>query len=456
MILKNFKNLHFIGIGGISMSGLAEILKNQGYNISGSDAKSSELIDSLAKKGITIYIGHFAENIKDNIDLVVYTAAIPFDNVEILEAEKKGVKCIERSQLLGVMMKDYRNTLCVAGTHGKTTTSSMLAEVFLASQNDPTISIGGILSSINSNYRVGKNEYFIVESCEYHNSFLEFLPSSAIILNLDRDHTDFFETLDDSYASFRKFAELIPEFGALVINGEIPNLEKITKDIHAEIIIYGSTPEYTWYPENIVYNEFGCAEYDICKQGSILAHVTLNVPGFHNVLNSLAVFALSDFYKIEKESILKGLLSFKGTARRFEYKGTINGAKIIDDYAHHPTEILATLKAAKANKINRLICAFQPHTYSRTKSLLNEFAECFDLADNILVLDIYAAREKDPGDIHSTDLVDKLKERGKEAIYVESFQQAKDLLLSTLSTDDMLITLGAGNINFLGNSLISG
>lgn len=455
MKLKNYKSIHFIGIGGISMSGLSEILLNQGYRISGSDANSSKLTDLLRNKGINVYIGHDEKNISADVDLIVYTAAISSDNVELLYAKNNNIEAIERSVLLGLMMQDYSYSLCIAGTHGKTTTSSMTTEVFLAAEKNPTVSIGGILSSINGNYRIGGNEYFIVESCEYCDSFLKFLPYSAIILNIDRDHTDYFETLEDSYTSFKNFASLLPKDGVLVINAEIPDINKITANLSCNIILYGSDNNCLWHPRNVIYNEFGHAEYDAYKADEFVAHIKLSVAGFHNVLNSLAVFALSDFHGLKKEDIIKGLAAFKGTERRFEFKGMLKGAKIIDDYAHHPTEILATLNSARANKINKLTCVFQPHTYSRTKSLLNEFAECFDQADNIIVLDIYAARENNPGDIHSKDLVAKLEERGKKAVYVDSFESAKDFILSTLEENDMLITIGAGTVYLLGNELLS-
>lgn len=455
MTLNSYKNIHFIGIGGISMSSLAEILSNKGFKITGSDGKQSELTDHLQNIGLTVYIGHQKENLSNETDLVVYTAAIPQDNAELLEAKKKNIPAIERSVLLGLMMKEYKNPICIAGTHGKTTTSSMASEVYIKAEKNPTITIGGILPSINGNFKIGSNDYFIAESCEYCDSFLKFFPKNAIILNIDRDHTDYFKDMKQMYDSFHKFASLIPNDGALIINKEIPSLEEITDGLNCKIITFGKDSSADYYPENIVYDENGCGEFDALNKKGESLHIKLNVPGLHNIFNALSIVALSENDGLDKNAIAKGLESFKGTHRRFEFKGRVNGAEIIDDYAHHPTEIKATLAAAKAHHSNRVIAVFQPHTYTRTKSLLTEFSQAFDDADEILVLDIYAAREKDNGEVHSRDLVEKLVQRGKNAKYIESFEKAQEYLLSTLKEKNMLITIGAGDVYLLGENLIS-
>lgn len=454
MKLSEYNKIHFVGIGGISMSGLAEILHDKGFKVVGSDRSSSETTIHLSRIGIKIYIPQKKDNIENDVDLIVYTAAVKEDNPEIVEGRKRGIKVIDRAELVGTMMDEYNCPISIAGTHGKTTTTSMITEIYIAAEKNPTVSVGGILHSIGGNIRLGENNYFIVESCEYCDSFLKFKPKDAIILNIDKDHTDYFETLEDIYKSFRKFSETIPKDGTLIINNNIPNVNVITDGLKCNVITYGNSSDSDWYPENIIFNEEGTASYDAVYKGIKKAHIELSVPGMHNILNSLSACAQAYNNNIEIEFIEKGLNNFKGTHRRFEYMGTFNDVKVIDDYAHHPTEIKSTISAAKAHNINDLWCVFQPHTFSRTKSLLNEFAESFDEADNIVLLDIYAAREKDTGEIHSKDLLKKLTERGKKAYYFKNFEEASQFLISTCKPNDMLITMGAGDVNKLGEMLI--
>ena len=451
-----YKKLHFIGIGGVSMSGLCEILLAEGgYNISGSDNNNSELIENLIKKGVKIYIGQNKENITPDIDLVIYTAAIKEDNPEFIKSKELGLKMVERSSFLGELMKAYKYPLCIAGTHGKTTTSSMVSEVFLQAKKEPTISIGGILSSINGNFKVGKKDYLVLETCEYCDTFLKFNPHSAIILNIDEDHLDYFKDINQIYDSFKKFANLIKNDACLVINSDIKDYEKIIKDLKCSVITYGQNEDSMWQAKDISFDEFGYASYKAYYNNNFMYNIKLSIVGLHNVYNSLSVCALAHFYNLDKNSIEQGLNNFKGTNRRFQYKGTVNGVKIIDDYAHHPTEILATIKAAKSQNINKLWCVFQPHTYTRTKALLDDFAKALLDVDNILICDIYSAREKDNGEIHSKDLVNKIKEFGKNAIYIESFECGKDFIEKNCQHNDMLITMGAGNVNLLGEMLLS-
>lgn len=450
-----YKNLYFMGIGGISMSGLCEILLNEGnFNISGSDNSNSEIIENLKNKGIKIYIGQKAENISSNIDLIVYTAAIKNDNEEFIQAKKLGIKMMERSVFLGELMKAYKNPICIAGTHGKTTTSSFVSEVFLKAKKEPTISLGGILSSINSNFKIGKKDYFILETCEYCDSFLKFNPHSAIILNIEEDHLDYFKDLNQIYNSFKNFAKLIPKDACLVLNADIKNYEFISNNLECNVITYGKNKDSLWQAKNIKFNENGCYSYVATYKGEEMFNISLNVVGLHNVYNSLSVCALAHFYNINKEDIEKGISNFKGTKRRFEYKGEFNGVKVIDDYAHHPTEILATIDAIKNQSFKNLWCVFQPHTYSRTKAFLNDFANSFKDVENILVADIYSAREKDTGEVHSKDLVEKLKNMGKNAVYIKDFECGKLFLEKNCQQGDMLITLGAGNIYLLGEMLL--
>ena len=455
MNLSDYKKIHFAGIGGISMSGLAEILLNNGHIITGSDNKVSDTTEHLKNIGIKIYIGQKAENIEPDTDLFVYTAALKSDNPEIVEAKRQGIKIIDRAELLGTMMKNYTYPISVSGTHGKTTTTSMLTEVLLENKDDPAVTVGGILESIGGNFRIGSKKYFVVESCEYCDSFLKFNPYSAIILNVDYDHADYFTSLDMLYSSFNTFAKRIPENGFLVINSEIPNLEKIIKDVNCEIIKYGINNVDGWSAKDISYNEKGLGKYTAVFNNEEFCKIELSVPGKHNISNSLGVVALCQKSGIPAESIVAGLKNFKGTHRRFEYKGTFNGVDVIDDYAHHPTEIKATLSSAKAHKINKLWCVFQPHTFSRTKSLLKEFSESFDDADNIILLDIYPAREKDDGTIHSKDLAKLIEKRGKNVLYIDSFKKAEEYLLSHCHKQDMLITMGAGDVYLVGENILS-
>ena len=338
--------VHFIGIGGISMSGLAEILLEEGFHISGSDAKESALTDALEKKGARIYYGQRASNISDSTDVVVYTAAIHPDNPEFARAKELGIPMLTRAELLGQIMRNYDTPIAVAGTHGKTTTTSMLSHILLKGDCDPTISVGGILPAIGGNIRVGQSETFLTEACEYTNSFLSFFPKISIILNMDADHLDFFKDIDDIRRSFRRFAELLPADGTLIINADTPEYQSITEGLSCQVITYGLENNADYTASDITYDEFGHASFNVRYKGSDLGRCSLKVPGSHNVSNALSAVAAGRLLNLSWEVIAEGLLSFTGTDRRFQYKGTVGGVTIIDDYAHHPTEIEATLKAA--------------------------------------------------------------------------------------------------------------
>ncbi len=448
-------HVHFIGIGGISMSGLAEILQNEHFTISGSDAKESPLTRHLSEKGMQIFYGQSADNIIPGIDLVVYTAAIAVDNPEFTCAKEKGIPMLSRAELLGQIMDNYSRSIAVSGTHGKTTTTSMISQILLSASCDPTISVGGILNAINGNLRIGASEYFISEACEYTNSFLHFYPKYSIILNVEAEHLDFFKDLDDVRSSFRSFAGNTKEDGVIIINGEIENYKALVEGLPAKIITYGLTEGFDYYPANITFNEKACASYTVMYQGEVLMDVSLGVPGMHNVSNSLAAIALSMELKLNKDDILAGLLAFGGANRRFQYKGTLNGGiTVIDDYAHHPTEIRATLNSAVNYPHKRLVLVFQPHTYSRTKAFLKEFAEVLHTADVVVLADIYAAREKNTYGISSKDLLDKLKEYGTECYYFPTFDEIEAFLLKNCVNGDLLITMGAGDIVNIGEKLL--
>jgi len=446
-------HVHFIGIGGISMSGLAQILIDAGFTVTGSDAKKSPLTQHLAAKGAKINYPQMASNITDDIDLVVYTAAIAKDNPEFAAAEVKKISMITRAELLGQIMKNYKTPIAVSGTHGKTTTTSMISEVLLAADTDPTLSIGGILKSIGGNIRVGKSEYFVTEACEYTNSFLSFFPRIGIILNIEEDHMDFFKDINDIRNSFRKFAQILPNDGFLIINNGIENLEELTNGLDCKIITFGNGSADYGYTD-VSYDALGCGSYTLLKNGTDCGRVTLGVVGEHNILNSLSVIALTDLLGIDSELVLNALAAFSGTDRRFEHKGEVCGVTILDDYAHHPTEIRATLKAAANYPHKTLWCVFQPHTYTRTKAFLHDFAEALSLADKVVLTDIYAAREKNTIGISSKDLLAELEKLGVECYYFPTFDEIENFLLKNCINGDLLITMGAGDVVKIGENLL--
>lgn len=447
--------IYFIGIGGISMSGFARLFHENGFSVKGSDSQESKITKQLSSLGINIVYGQRSENITDDIDLVVYTAAIHPDNPEFVAAKAKKIPMMERASMVGQVMKNYKNAIGISGTHGKTTTTSMLTHVFLEAEKDPTISVGGILDAIQGNIRIGHSENFITEACEYTNSFLKFHPTAEIILNIDADHLDFFKDINDIRHSFHEYAMLLPQDGVLVINQEIPELIDFTKELKCQVITYGFNADADYSAENVHFDENGYGVFELVHKGKPTGDtIHLSVIGAHNISNALSVIALSLYYGVSMEDIKKGLKAFKGTERRFEIKGSFNGVTVVDDYAHHPTEIEATLTAAEKFPHKHLWLVFQPHTYSRTRSLLKEFAQVLSHAENIILADIYAAREADPGDISSRTLQAEIQKSGKEAYYFSSFEEIEKFLQKKCVDGDLLITMGAGNVVNIGEDLI--
>ena len=447
-------HIHFIGIGGISMSGLAEILLEEDFKISGSDAKASPLTRSLEEKGAVIHYGQRASNITDDIDVVVYTAAIHPDNPEFACARKKNIPMLTRAELLGQIMRNYDTPIAISGTHGKTTTTSMVSHILLEGDCDPTISVGGILPAIGGNIRVGASETFVTEACEYTNSFLSFFPKISVILNMDADHLDFFKDIDDIRHSFRRFAQLLPADGTLIINADTPEYESIIKDLPCQVITYGLDHPADYTAEDITWDKYGHASFTVKKNGCKVGSYYLRVPGIHNVSNALAAIAVGKLLDLPDEVIVKGLGSFTGTDRRFQYKGEVGGITIIDDYAHHPTEIAATLESAKNYPHEKIWCVFQPHTYTRTKALLPEFAKALTLADHVVLADIYAARETDDLGISSRDLQKQIQELGTPCDYFPTFDEIESFLLKSCTHGDLLITMGAGDVVNIGEHLL--
>ena len=436
------------------MSGLAEILLSRKFPVSGSDSHESALTDQLAAQGAVVHYPQMAENITDDIDVVVYTAAIHPDNPEFRAAQEKNLPMLTRAQLLGEIMRNYKEAINVSGTHGKTTTTSMITEILLEAHKDPTVSVGGMLKDIGGNIRVGGQETFVVEACEYTNSFLSFFPTIEVILNVEADHLDFFKNIDDIRHSFKLFAEKLPEDGLLVINKDIKHSEYFTQALKCRVVTFGHEKDADYTANFISYDKFAHPSYTLFYKGEELAQVELGVTGEHNIYNSLAAVAVARSLDIPMETILRGLKRFTGTDRRFQKKGSVNGFTIIDDYAHHPQEIAATIEAAKKYPHRKLWIVFQPHTYSRTAALLDDFAGALSQADEIVLADIYAAREKNTIGISSDDLRKHMLEQNTNVYYIPKFEDIEDFLLQHVEEGDVLITMGAGDIYKVGDDLL--
>jgi len=451
--LINTNKVHFIGIGGISMSGLAEVLKHDGYEVTGSDDVKSAITDYLQTAGIPVSIPNSAENISDDTDLVVYTAAVRQENPEYRAAISKGKALIERAALLGLILEGYEHAICVAGTHGKTTATSLMSEIVLDAGLDPTISIGGHMGRDGTNYRVGDSSYFVLEACEYRSQFHHWHPHVGIILNIDADHLDFYGDFDGVIKSFRRFAENIRPGGVLVIQHGTPGFETVTRDLPCKVVTFGESKGH-FTVRNVAFDQLGRPKFDIMCGETFLAQVNLPLPGRYNMLNALAAFAAAYELGITPGVAADALSHAKGVKRRFEHKGMYSGADIIDDYAHHPTEIKECLAAARKGTTGKLICLFQPHTYTRTRNLLNEFAESFTDADHIVLLPIFASREPFDPSISSLDLAEGIKRVGGNVIHMNDFDEAVKFLQAQLMPGDMLITMGAGDVYFVGERLL--
>ncbi len=444
-------HIHFIGIGGISMSGLAQITLKNGFKVTGSDRSKSPITDKLESLGATIFEGHNARNVL-GADLIVHTAAVHDDNPEIIEAKAKNIPLITRAEFLGAIMKTYQHAAGIAGTHGKTTTTSMLAYALIHGGLDPTVSVGGELDIINGNIKTGSSEYFITEACEYTNSFLSFFPTVAVITNVDEDHLDFFSGIDEIIESFKNYALLTKDNGCVIASGEDENVIKALSDTNLNIKYYGIGKEFEYHAENIVYKA-GFPAFEIWHNDELLCKVSLCVPGRHNVLNALAVSAVCHTWGLDPKLYAEGICKFHGAKRRFEKKGEFAGATIMDDYAHHPTEIKATLKSAKEFEYNKLWCIFQPHTYSRTKALWNEFVESFDDVDELIITDIYAAREKPDGVTKAENLANDIVKRGVKVRYIPNLFDIELILKDEIEPNDLVFTMGAGNVVDIANNL---
>ena len=441
------KRAHLVGVGGVSMSPLAQVLHGAGVVVTGSDMHESAEVAHLRTLGIPVTIGHLPESVA-GADCVIRTAAVHDDNPEIAAARAAGIPVFERAQAWGALMRHYENALCVAGTHGKTTTTSMCAHIFLAAQRDPSIMIGGVLPALGAGHRVGHGDTIILESCEYCNSFLSFFPTVAVILNVDADHLDFFKDLEDVKHSFRRFAELVPETGFVVADRDDANTMDALAGLDRSTITFGledgdvHAADLTW--------RGGFADFDAMVNGQCYAHVSLSVPGVHNVRNALAACAAAHCLGIPAAAVEEGLRAFHGAGRRFEKKGEFHGAMVYDDYAHHPHELQALLTTAKGLGYQRIICAFQPHTYSRTHELFHDFVEVLKLPDITLLAEIYAARETNTLGISSNDLAREIP----GSIYCPTLADVTEQLRRLAQPGDLILTVGAGDIYQAGEALL--
>ena len=441
--------VHLAGIGGVSMCPLAEVLAGMGLQVQGSDMSESDTVRQLRAQGIPVAVGHSAENLKD-CALVIRTAAIHDDNPEIAGAIARGIPVYERAQAWGAIMQHYQNAVCISGTHGKTTTTSMATHIFMAAQADPTVMIGGTLPLLHSGYRVGRGDTIILESCEYCNSFLNFFPTVAVILNVEADHLDFFKDLADIEHSFHAFADLVPQRGYIISNADDPGAREAVKGLSHPVFTFGiADPDADCTAHNVAFHD-GCPTFDVVIRGETYAHVELHIAGRHNILNSLAAASAAYVLGIPGSAVEEGLATFHGAGRRFERKGTFHGADVFDDYAHHPAELHALLTTAQSMGYERVICAFQPHTYTRAMALFDDFVRELQLPDVTILAEIYAAREKNDIGISSQDLAAKIP----GAVYCSTLDQVADQLAELARPGDLILTVGAGDIFRAGEKLL--
>lgn len=448
--LKAGTHVHFVGIGGVSMAPLAQVLHEEGVKVTGSDMRQGDAVMKLQQMGIHISIGHKAENIA-GAACIIRTAAAHEDNPEIAAARKANIPVFERAEGWGAIMQGYRNALCIAGTHGKTSTTSMCAQIFMQGGCDPTVMVGGSLSIMGGGHRVGKGDTIILESCEYCNSYHSFFPSVAVVLNIDVDHLDFFKDLNDIKQSFRTFAEKVPQDrGVVIYNADDANCVHALAPILRKTVTFG-IKHGDVRAENLVWDR-GTAQFDVVHEGAVLTHIVLHVPGEHNVYNALAAVAAAMVLQVPMSAAQAGLSAFRGAGRRFEYKGEYGGAKIYDDYAHHPSEIKQLLKAVSHLGYRRIICAFQPHTYTRTQELFDDFIDALSLCDQVILAEIFAARENNESGISSADLAEKIP----NSLFCPTLDDVAQAIKLLASPGDLVLTVGAGNINTVSNLILDG
>lgn len=446
------KHVHFVGIGGCSMSGLAGLLLQKGYIVTGSDRDASHKTEALVQKGIPVAIGQRAENVA-GANLVVYTAAIAEDNPERVEARRLGIPEMERAVLLGQLMETYPAAIGISGTHGKTSTTSMLAQVFVECGMEPTVHIGGELPALGGSTLLGNGDTFIAEACEFNASFLQLHPTLAMILNIDEDHLDFYRDIDHIEQAFLEYARLVPEEGWCLGWGDDARVRRVLGQLSCHTRTYGLEPFNELRAEQIQYDELGRAYFVATLFGHPLCEVQLAVPGEHNLLNALAVIGAAEISCLPMQRVAEILGRFTGAHRRFELTGIVDGVKLYNDYGHNPTEMKNAIHIAKLQPHKTLWAVWQPHTYSRTKSLFDGFVKTFDEADRVVITDIYGAREKDPGDISTPMLLGPMRERGIQVVHTPTFDDAEAYLRAHWQPGDLMITLGCGNIDLLNEQM---
>ena len=452
--IKNCKHIHLVGIGGVSMSGIAEIMHHSGFEITGYDAVSTATTERLISHGIKVVTSHDLSEV-NTADLVVYTAAIAPDDPELVEAHNMNIPCVERSEFVGYLTRSYEDTIGISGTHGKTTTTSMISVCFINAGLDPTIQVGADLKELDGNYRIGNSQHFILEACEYVESFLRFTPRAEVVLNIDNDHLDYFKNFENIKNAFIKYVKILPSDGLLVVNGDDTDCLDLLAYTEAKTVTYGITNKNTdFFATNIVFDENGFASFDVYAKDKFYDRITLSIPGMHNVLNALACIALCNEYGISNEVIKNSLKAFTGANRRFEYVGTYNGVNVYDDYGHHPTEIVATAKALMNKKYNESWVIFQPHTYSRTMTLMDDFARALLNFDHIIITDIYAAREKNTYSVSAEDLANKVSSFDKDVKYIKDFEEIANYVKANAKPNDIVLTQGAGTIWKVGKMII--
>ena len=447
MLLENKKHIHFIGIGGSGMFPLAQILHGKGYYLTGSDNNETDTLQMVREMGIPVTLGQRAENI-EGADLIVHTAAIMDDNPELIAARASGVPTIERSVLLGEISAWYPAAICVSGTHGKTTTSSMTTQILLDAGLDPTCVIGGKLPAIHGGGRIGKSSAMVCEACEFVDTFLKLHPDIAVILNIDADHLDYFKTMENLIASFHKFASMATR--AVIANGDDQNTLKALKDLDRRIITFGYASINDYYPANIEHVDGVTISFDLCRDSEILTPIRLHVPGDHNILNAIAACIAAHEVGASWEQCAKGLDAFHGAQRRFEVLGKFGGITVADDYGHHPTEITATLTAAKKLPFKRVWAVHQPFTYSRTAMLLDDFAKALSIADRVVLSEIMGSREKNTWNIYAKDLAEKIP----GCVWFLEFPEIADYVVAHAEPGDLIITLGCGDVNKCAHMMV--
>jgi UDP-N-acetylmuramate--alanine ligase len=456
-MFKKIQRIHFVGIGGIGMSGIAELLLNLGYEVSGSDLKPGSTTRRLSTLGGKIHSGHAAENVH-HANVVVVSSAVRPDNVEVLEAKKLQIPVIPRAEMLAELMR-LKYSVAIAGSHGKTSTTSMVATVLVRGGYDPTVVIGGRLNAFGSNAKLGKGEFLVAEADESDGSFLKLSPTLAVITNIDREHLDHYADLAEIQAAFGVFVNKVPFYGAAVLCLDDPNVQAIIPRVERRIITYGTSHQADLVASRIEYKDFGCS-YQMRYQGNPLGSVALQIPGQHSVLNSLAAVAIGLELEIPVEKIIAALGAFQNADRRFQIKGEKSGVLVVDDYGHHPTEIMATLSAARSSSERRIVAVFQPHRYTRTQALEEEFARAFNNADVVIVLPIYAAGEDPIAGVTAAKLADRIKKHGhRDVTYAPDFPAALQMLQEKLQASDLMLTLGAGDVwkigeEWLGNTTV--